>query len=162
METSRIRQREKTTTTNRAPVFLAGTGRGGVEQIRSAIRAAAEAATDFSWLSRGDPVFIKPVLNSGHPYPHTTSPLAVGAIIELLREKGAGRIVVGDMSGIEHVKLSRGGVRGSTLRLMEASGMAAAVLAAGGELYAFEEGGWDGFYAEPPAAGAHWQGAMVP
>ena len=161
METSRIRQREKTTTTNRAPVFLAGTGRGGVEQIRSAIRAAAEAATDFSWLSRGDPVFIKPVLNSGRPYPHTTSPLAVGAIIELLREKGAGRIVVGDMSGIEHVKLSRGGVRGSTLRLMEASGMAAAVLAAGGELYAFEEGGWDGFYAEPPAAGAHWQGALM-
>ncbi|HNR51348.1 MAG TPA: DUF362 domain-containing protein, partial [Deltaproteobacteria bacterium] len=67
--------------------------------MKLAIRACAEAATDFSWLSRGDAVFIKPVVNSGNPYPATTSPIAVAAMIELLREKGAGRVVVGDMSG---------------------------------------------------------------
>jgi uncharacterized protein (DUF362 family) len=143
------------------PVFLAGTNRGEVEQVRSAVRDAAAAATDFSWLSRGDPVFIKPVLNSGNPYPDTTSPLAVGAVIELLKEKGAGRVIVGDMSGVEHVKLSKDRVRGSTRSLMQASGLVAAVLAAGGELYAFEESSWDGFYAEPPAAGSHWRGALM-
>jgi uncharacterized protein (DUF362 family) len=68
---------------------------------------------------------------------------------------------VGDMSGVEHVKLSKDRVRGSTRSLMEASGMAAAVLAAGGELHAFEEGGWDGFHAEPPVAGSHWRGALM-
>jgi uncharacterized protein (DUF362 family) len=155
-------QGKRAPVSNRVPVFLAGTKRGGVEQVKSAVRNAAEAATDFSWLSRGDPVFIKPVLNSGHPYPDTTSPLAVGAMIELLKEKGAGRIIVGDMSGIEHVKLFKNrGVSGSTRSLMAASGLAAAVLAAGGELYAFEEGGWDGFYAEPPTAGSHWRGTLM-
>ena len=146
---------------SRAPVFLAGTNRGNSEQIESAIRDAAEAATDFSWLSRGDPVFIKPVLNSGNPYPDTTSPLAVGAMIEVLKEQGAGRIIVGDMSGVEHVKLSKDGLRGSTRSLMEASGLAATVTAAGGELLAFEEGGWDDFYAEIPTAGSNWQGELM-
>jgi uncharacterized protein (DUF362 family) len=146
---------------HKVPVFLAGTNRGNSEQVQSAIRQAAEAATDFSWLSKGDPVFIKPVLNSGNLYPDTTSPIAIGAMIELLKEKGAGRVIVGDMSGIEHVKLSREKVSGSTRSLMEASGMAVAVLAAGGELFAFEESGWDGFYAEPPTAGANWWGELM-
>jgi uncharacterized protein (DUF362 family) len=44
---------------------------------------------------------------------------------------------------------------------MKASGLAAAVLAAGGELYAFEEGGWDGFYGELPTAGSHWRGPLM-
>jgi uncharacterized protein (DUF362 family) len=157
----KIPQGKRPPVSNRISVFLAGTNREGDEQVRLAVRDAAEAATDFSWLSRGDPVFIKPVLNSGHPYPDTTSPLAVEAMIELLKEKGAGRVIVADMSGVEHVKLSKDGVRGSTRSLMEASGLAAAVLGAGGELHAFEEGGWDSFYAEPPTAGSYWRGALM-
>ncbi|HPD20470.1 MAG: DUF362 domain-containing protein [Desulfomonilia bacterium] len=147
-----------------ATVFLAGVGRGsGEDAVRRAVRAAAEAATDFSWLSRGDSVFIKPVLNSGNPYPATTSPQAIGAMIELLRDKGAGRVVVGDMSGIEHVKLSPDKLSGSSRRLMEASGMARAVLAAGGELHFFEEAGWDAFHEEAPASPSHWKtGIMMP
>ncbi len=147
-----------------ATVFLAGVSRGsGEEIVRRAVRAAAEAASDFSWLSRGDSVFIKPVLNSGNPYPATTSPAAIGAMIELLKDRGAGRVVVGDMSGIEHVKLSPEKLSGSSRSLMEASGMARAVLAAGGELHFFEEAGWDAFYEEAPAAGSHWRtGIMMP
>ncbi len=88
-------------------VFLAGVPKGSSgETIKTAVREAALAATDFSWLSKGDSVFIKPALNSGKPYPSTTSPLAIAAIISLLKEKGARRVIVGDMSGIEHVKLS--------------------------------------------------------
>ena len=45
-------------------------------------------------------------------------------MVELLTEKGARRVIVGDMSGIGHVKLSPGGLSGSSRRLMEASGMA--------------------------------------
>jgi uncharacterized protein (DUF362 family) len=143
------------------PVVLTGTATGAPGQIRAAVRLAAEAATDFVWLSRGDPVLIKPALNSAKPYPATTSPLAVAAMIELLKEKGAGRVLVADMSGVEYIRFSEEGVRGSTRHLMRACGMAPAVLAAGGELYAFEEGGWDGFYAEHPGAGAHWQGPVM-
>ena len=147
-----------------ATVFLAGVSGGAAEEtVRHAVRAAAEAASDYSWLSRGDSVFIKPVLNSGNPYPATTSPAAIGAMIDLLRDRGAGRVVVGDMSGIEHVKLSPEKLSGSSRRLMEASGMARSVLAAGGELHFFEEAGWHAFHEEAPAAGSHWKtGIMMP
>ena len=127
------------------------------------VRAAAEAATDFAWLSKGDSVFIKPALNSGKHYPATTSPVAIREMVMLLKEKGAGRVVVGDMSGIEHVKLTPDGLSGSTRRLMEECGMAEAALEAGAELHFFEEAGWNAFYEEYPASGSSWKrGLMMP
>ena len=145
-----------------AHVFAAGVEKNSSQQdLSRAVRDAAGAATDFSWLSRGDAVFIKPVLNSGYPYPSTTSPLAIAAMIELLKEKGAGKVFVGDMSGIEHVKLSPDGLKGSSRRLMESSGMAKAVQASGGELHFFEEAGWDAFYEETPTAGESWNGGIM-
>jgi uncharacterized protein (DUF362 family) len=138
--------------------------RGASPQIvKSAVRVAAESATNFSWLSKGDAVFIKPALNSGNPYPATTSPEAIGAVVEMLKEKGARRVLVGDMCGIEHVKLSQEGLSGSSRSLMEASGMAKAAQAAGAELHFFEEAGWAAFYEDLPASGSHWkQGLMMP
>jgi uncharacterized protein (DUF362 family) len=145
-------------------VNLSGlTGGPSEEVMKSAIRAAVEATTDFSWLSKGDTIFIKPALNSGNPYPATTNPVAIGAMVELLKEKGARRVIVGDMSGIEHVKLSPDGLSGSSRRLMEASGMAQAVQAAGAEIQFFEEAGWKAFYEDPPVGGSHWKrGLMMP
>ena len=145
-------------------VFLAGVPGNGLDsEIKTAVREAALAASDFSWLSRGESVFIKPALNSGQPYPATTSPLAIGALIELLKEKGAGRIIVGDMSGIEHVKLGPDGFSGSTRQLMETSGMSRAVQAAGGELHFFEEAGWKAFYEDTMVTDTHWKrGLMMP
>jgi uncharacterized protein (DUF362 family) len=145
-----------------AQVFLSGVDKNSSEEmLRRAVRDTAEAATDFSWLSAGDVVFIKPVLNSGYPYPSTTSPAAMSAMIELLKEKGAGRVIVGDMSGIEHVKLSPDGLKGSSRRLMEASGMAKAVQISDAELHFFEEAGWDAFYEEIPTAGDCWSGGIM-
>lgn len=143
-------------------VFLAGVGRGVSEEgMKSAVRAVAETATDFSWLSRGDAVFIKPALNSGKPYPATTNPAAIAAMVEILKEKGAGRVIVGDMSGIEYVKLSETGLSGSSRRLMERSGMARAVQTAGAEVHFFEEAGWKAFFEDAPVAGAHWKGGIM-
>jgi uncharacterized protein (DUF362 family) len=139
-------------------------GRGASEQVlKSAVRVVAEATTDFTWLSKGDSVFIKPSLNSGNPYPATTSPIAIGAMVELLREKGARRVIVGDMSGIEHVKLSSKGVTGSSRKLMESCGMARIVQDAGAQVHFFEEAGWNAFYRDVPAEGSHWKnGLMMP
>ena len=145
-------------------VSLAGVKKGASPQtVKSAVRAAAESATDFSWLSKADAVFIKPALNSGNPYPATTSPEAIGAVVEILKDKGARRVIVGDMCGIEHVKLSPEGLSGSSRSLMEASGMARAAEAAGAELHFFEEAGWAAFYEDLPAAGSNWKrGLMMP
>ncbi len=147
-----------------AKVFLTGAKRESADRsVEEAVRASVEAATDFSWLSRGDSVFIKPALNSGYSYPSTTSPKGIAAMVKLLKDRGAGRVVVGDMSGIEHVKLSPGGVSGSTRKLMEKCGMADAALRAGAELHFFEEAGWNAFYEDLPVTGSHWKnGLMLP
>jgi uncharacterized protein (DUF362 family) len=145
-----------------AKVFLAGIVRNAPDNdIKDALRRTAEAATDFSWLSKGDSVLIKPVINSGNPYPATTSPLAVAAMIQLLKEKGAGRVIVGDMSGVEHVRFSPLKISGSSRALAESGGMAKAVQTAGGELHFFEEAGWNAFYEDAPQAGAHWKRAIM-
>jgi len=146
----------------RAGVFLAGVRRGAAEQaIKLAVRGSAEAATDFSWLSRGDAVFIKPVNNSGNPYPATTSPIAIAAMVELLREKGAGRVIVGDMSGVQYVRFSATARSGSTRGLMESSGIARAAQASGAEIHCFEEAGWEAFYEDVPAVGTNWKHALM-
>ncbi|MEX1229619.1 MAG: DUF362 domain-containing protein [Planctomycetaceae bacterium] len=130
-------------------------------ELKQAVRDAVLAVTDFSWLKSGETVFIKPSLNSGHPYPATTSPIALAAMIELLKEKGAGRCLLGDMAGIEYVKLSPDECRGSTRQLMDNAGMTQPVLEAGAELHFFEEAGWDAFYEDFPTAGEHWRGPLM-
>ena len=145
-------------------VSLAGVSRRANEaELITAIRQAAEAATDFSWLSRGDAVLIKPVVNSGNTYPATTNPIGMKAVIGLLKEKGAKQIIVSDMSGIEHVKLLPDKLRGSTRDLMKSCGLAQSVVEAGGELYFPEEEGWQSFFEDGPASGSNWKsGIMMP
>jgi len=147
-----------------AKVSMAGVSRKANEAgLITAIRQAAEAATDFSWLSRGDSVLIKPVVNSGNTYPATTNPIGMKAVIGLLKEKGAQRIIVSDMSGIEHVKLLPDKLRGSTRQLMKSCGLAQTVVEAGGELYFPEEEGWQSFFEDGPASGSNWKsGIMMP
>ncbi|MBW1816104.1 MAG: DUF362 domain-containing protein [Deltaproteobacteria bacterium] len=143
-------------------VFVAGVPRDVPQgDLKRAARETAEAADDFSWLSKGDTVFIKPALNSGNPYPATTSPTAVAAVVELLKDRGAGRVLVGDMCGVEHVKLTPEKLTGSSRQLMKAGGMAQAVERAGAELHFFEEDGWNAFYEDYPVNGAHWKGPIM-
>jgi hypothetical protein len=42
---------------------------------------------------------------------------AIGVMVKLLKEKSAGRVIVGDMSGIEHVKLSAGRILNQAYRV---------------------------------------------
>ncbi len=147
-----------------AKVSLAGVGKGSGEKVLAeAIWAAAESATDFSWLSKNDTILIKPVLNSGNPYPATTNPAGIASIVTLLKQKGAGRVIVSDMSGIEHVKLSPNKLKGSSRTLMENCGMARAAETAGAELYFPEEDGWEAFFEDGPISGSNWKaGIMMP
>jgi uncharacterized protein (DUF362 family) len=140
------------------PAVLVGVPRGsGDEAVERAVRQAALAATDFAWLSRGDTVLIKPVCNSGNDYPATTDPAALRAMIGLLAERGAGRVIVADMSGVQFVRFSPDHLSGSTRELMRSNGMLGSIEAAGGELIAFEEAGWDGFFEERPRVAASWK-----
>ena len=161
-ETEAVALKTRTRDGAETSVFLTGMARESSGKVfKTAIREAAEAATDFSWLSKGDAVFIKPALNSGNSYPATTSPEAIAAMTSLLIEKGAGRVIVGDMAGIEHVKLTPEGVRGSSRDLMKSCGMAEAAVKAGAELYFPEEAGWKAFYEDMPVSGSNWKGPLM-
>jgi len=133
------------------------------QDMEQAIYNAILAIDNLDWLKTGDTVFIKPVINSGKPYPSTTSPLAVKSMIRLLKEKGAGLVIVGDMSGVGHLDQRPDGCKGSTRKLAESAGLLQVVLDAGGEWAFFEEAGWHSFYEEQPVPGSHWQrGIMLP
>jgi uncharacterized protein (DUF362 family) len=142
-------------------VTVAAVPRGAAaEATELAVRACAEAATDFSWLSRGDTVLVKPVCNSPNPYPATTDPVALRAMVKLLREKGAGRVIVADMSGVQFVRFSQDHLEGSSRALLQEAGLARAAEDAGAEVQAFEEAGWDAFFAEEPTAKGNWSGSI--
>jgi uncharacterized protein (DUF362 family) len=142
-------------------VAAAAVPRGAADEATvRAVRAVARAASDFAWLSRGDTVLVKPACNSPHVYPATTDPVALRAVVGLLREKGAGRVIVADMSGVQFVRFSKDRLDGSTRALMRENGLARAAEDAGAEVQAFEEAGWDAFFAEEPAARDHWTGPI--
>jgi uncharacterized protein (DUF362 family) len=143
------------------PVVAVGVPRGSdAVAVENAVRQAALGATDFAWLSRGDSVLIKPVCNSGNDYPATTDPLALRAMIRLLLERGAGRVVVADMSGVQFVRFSQDRLSGSSRTLMEKNGLSRTIEDAGGEMQVFEEAGWDGFFGEQPRVNASWKDSI--
>jgi uncharacterized protein (DUF362 family) len=140
------------------PVALAGVARNSADEATErAVRDAARIATDFSWLGRGDTVLVKVSCNSGNVFPATTDPIALRTMVSLLREHGAGRVIVADMSGVQAVRFSPDETSGSSRALLESSGLARAARDAGAEVQAFEEASWDGFFAEAPIARGSWK-----
>lgn len=131
------------------------------DEVVAAVREVAEAATDFSWLSRGDTVFIKPASNSAKRYPATTSPLSIRAIVGLLRKKGAARVVVGDKPGVEHVYQDEKGRRSSSRKIMTINGLHRAALESGAEVHYFDEAGYDAYFGDRTEHDGHWRGEMM-
>ncbi len=131
------------------------------ETVITAVKSVAAAATDFAWLSRGNVVFIKPAANSANRYPATTSPLAIRAMVRLLREKGAGRVIVGDRPGVQSVFQDAERQRGSSREVLRANGLQQAALDSGAEIHYFDEAGWNAYFADALAHENHWKGELL-
>ena len=126
-------------------------------------KKTVEAATDFSWLSRGDRVLIKMALNSGNPYPATTDPWSVRCMVKLLKERRAGKILVGDQSGFGTVQWTKDRKEGSSRQLAKTAGLLKVIEESGTEPCFFEEYGWDAYRPTSPNGVHHWKGPiMVP
>lgn len=137
-------------------VLSAWTPKGDPDVFRDAFRDLMEASTDFSWLTRGDRVFLKLALNSGNPYPATTDPWALEATIQILREKGAGEILVGDQSSAGSVFWTPSQQRGSSRAHCESSGLLQVIQEAGATPHFFEEAGYDAYFPATPPGSHHW------
>lgn len=133
--------------------------------VLSSKEAVAHAckSLDFSWLGAGDSVLVKIASNSGLPHPATTSPAAVKAIAAELFSRGAGRVIVGEQSGVEYVRLIDGEVRhSSTAEQLAKNGLGEAIEASGAEAHFFDDQGYtDGYIEATPPAATSWKQPML-
>ncbi len=143
-------------------VSLRALDRGASDDaIVAAFRKVAEAATDFSWLSRGDTVLIKPASNSAKRYPATTSPLSIRAMVGLLMQKGAGKVIVADKPGVEYVYQDKKDQRGSSREIMTMNGLHQAAVESGAKVHYFEEAGYDAYFGDRTEHESHWRGELI-
>lgn len=83
-------------------------------------------------VEKGDEVWLKPNFNTGDPPPGSSDPEFVKAVIELLFEHGASRVIVGESSMVSL----------STRKVFEETGMMQKAREAGAEAVFFDEGKW--------------------
>ena len=101
--------------------------------IKGSIARAVEAIGGFGRLiATGDTILVKPNFNTADPLPASSDPQFVRAVIELLWENGAGRVVLGESSTFAL----------STRDVMEKTGMLRIAEEAGAEVVIFNEGDW--------------------
>lgn len=131
--------------------------KGQLEKSTGLIDAVLDATTDFSWLSKGDRILIKLALNSGNEYPATTDPWALAQVVRILKDKGAGEVLVGDQSGIQAVQWNRDSQRGSSRELCRSTGLLQVIEASGATPVFFEEAGYDAYIQTSPPGTHHWE-----
>ena len=68
------------------------------EPTEEAVRQAIALTSGLGFISPGDTVLLKPNVNSGDPFPYSTNPDVVAAVIKMTFEHGAGRVIVADKS----------------------------------------------------------------
>jgi len=83
-------------------------------------------------IQRGDKVLLKPNFNTADPPPGSSDPDFVKAVIELLYEHGAKKVVLGESSML----------RLSTRKVLKETGMLKKAEEAGAEVVIFNEGKW--------------------
>ncbi|MCF6157289.1 MAG: DUF362 domain-containing protein [wastewater metagenome] len=109
----------------------------GGEDIRLMIREAVSLIGGFDKIDiKGKLVLVKPNIVTGDSNPTTTNPEVVGAVVRLLHEKGAQRVIVGDMWDMS------GLMTFSTAWNMKKTGIREAAEEAGAEVVCFEDYPW--------------------
>lgn len=122
-----------------------------------AVKAIIHSLTDFSWLGRGESVFVKVASNSYLAPPAVTSPAVLEGVIQVLREAGAGTIYVGDMSGAYYVRHLPNRTIGSTRESMRINGLLQAATNSGASVHCFEEVPFERAYIQGmPDVEHHW------
>jgi uncharacterized protein (DUF362 family) len=82
-------------------------------------------------VEKGDTILLKPNYNTAHPFPGSSDPGFIKAVIELLYEAGAGRVIVGERSAYL-----------DTWKVLQEAGIVEAAKEAGAEVRVFGRNGW--------------------
>lgn len=120
---------------------LVGIGRGA--NVEDSVRRAVALTAGLSFITAGSTVLLKPNLNSGDPFPYSTNPEVVRAVITLLGELGVAKIIVADRSNPSY----------DTMSAMQTSGIAQVVKDTGVESMDLAD---HPFSQVSPATASHW------
>ncbi|MEM3459131.1 MAG: DUF362 domain-containing protein [Candidatus Bathyarchaeia archaeon] len=105
----------------------------GTANVKESILKAVNLIGGFNKaIKKGDDVLLKPNFNTADPPPASSDPEFVKAVIELLFEHGAGKVVVGESSMFSL----------HTRNVFKETGMLSKAEEAGAELVFFDEGRW--------------------
>jgi uncharacterized protein (DUF362 family) len=115
------------------------------QEDRARAVAAVFDATGFA-ACRGRDVAVKANFNSDDPFPASTHPLTLGALLGALRARGATGLTLAERSGM-----------GDTRRVLERTGARDVVAKAGGRLVVLDAAGRD---AWQPFSAEHWPGGF--
>lgn len=101
--------------------------------LKAGILASVELIGGFGKImERNSEIFLKPNFNTADPSPASSDPDFIEALIELLYEHGASKVVLGESSMASL----------STREVLEKSGMLRKAQRAGAEIAVFDEGEW--------------------
>jgi uncharacterized protein (DUF362 family) len=102
------------------------------KDLKQSITRAVELIGGIHRLvEKGDTILLKPNYNTADPYPGSSDPDFIVAVIETLREAGAGRIIVGERTAYLHNR-----------KVLEKAGLTGAAGNAGAEVTVFGSDGW--------------------
>ncbi|MEE8179554.1 MAG: DUF362 domain-containing protein [bacterium] len=137
-----LKQRAKTS------AVLVGIARG--DSIADSVRRAINLAGGLDFIKSGESVLIKPNVNSDDPHPGTTNPEVVFEVVNMVREKGAKRIIVADRSNPWW----------DTLKAMKKVGIYETAVKGGAEVVVFSKGD---YVKVNPENSYHWpNGFRIP
>jgi len=120
------------------------------DSIEAGMRESIELAGGLKGLEPGMNVLIKPNVNSNDPFPATSNPIAVAALVNYVKQFNPSRIVVGDASNISYLP---------TIESMRTLGIYQAAYKAGAEVVGFEDKDW---VEVSPEGAENWKSFKVP
>lgn len=124
----------RTLTTTRTATSEAGTVPVGMvrsDSVQEAVEKAIELAGGLKGLEAGMTVMIKPNVNSDDPYPATTNPQVVAAIVNAVKTHNPNKVLVADCSNQSYWP---------TVESMKKTGIYQSAIETGAEVIGLEEG----------------------
>ena len=104
-----------------------------VKNLKESILKAVNLIGGFNkFVNKGDEIWLKPNFNTADPQPASSDPEFVKAVIELLFEHGAGKVIIGESSMVSL----------SARKVLAETGMITKAEEAGADLVFFDEGKW--------------------
>jgi uncharacterized protein (DUF362 family) len=118
------------------------------ESTEEAVRQAIALTSGLGFISPGDTVLLKPNVNSGDPYPYSTNPQVVAAVIKLAFEHKAARVIVADKSNPMYLP---------TVGSMDRAGIYQAAIDNGAEVMDLDV---NGYTLINPKSAVNWPGGF--